>query len=92
MCPIISYQDKKIVFVADLIPSASHIPLSYIAGYDMFPLLSMEEKKAFLEEAVDQEYVLFFGHDAENECATVERTEKGIRLKEKFSLKEFISS
>ena len=92
MCPIIAYENKKIVFVADLIPSAAHIPLSYIAGYDMFPLISMEEKKAFLEEAADQQYVLFFGHDAEHECATVERTEKGIRLKEKFSLQDFISS
>jgi glyoxylase-like metal-dependent hydrolase (beta-lactamase superfamily II) len=92
MCPIIHYHDKKIVFVADLIPSAAHIPLSYIAGYDMFPLISMEEKKSFLEEAADQHYVLFFGHDAAHECASVERTEKGIRLKEKFSLTDIISS
>jgi glyoxylase-like metal-dependent hydrolase (beta-lactamase superfamily II) len=92
MCPIIAYGNKKVVFVADLIPSAAHIPLSYIAGYDMFPLISMEEKKSFLEEAADQQYVLFFGHDAEHECATVERTEKGIRLKEKLSLNDIISS
>jgi hypothetical protein len=52
----------------------------------------MEEKKAFLEEAADQQYILFFGHDAKNECATVERTEKGIRLKKKFSLNDIISS
>ena len=92
MCPMIRFRDKTIVFVADLIPSSAHIPLSYIAGYDMFPLIAMEEKKQFLEEAADQGYILFFGHDAENECATVHRTEKGIRMKDKLSLKNVISS
>lgn len=92
MCPLVHYKEHTIVFVADLIPSSAHIPLSYIAGYDMYPLISMEEKKKFLEEAADHQYILFFGHDANTECATVERTEKGIRLKEKFSLKDIISS
>lgn len=92
MSPVIQYQDKKIVFVADLIPSSAHIPVSYVAGYDMFPLLSMEEKKNFLEEAAAKGYILFFGHDADTECATVEKTEKGFRIKEKFRLAEITSS
>lgn len=92
MSPIIQYQDKKIVFAADLIPSSAHVPVAYVAGYDMFPLLSMEEKKIFLEEAVEHDYIIFFGHDADTECATVEKTEKGFRVKEKFLLTEIISS
>jgi glyoxylase-like metal-dependent hydrolase (beta-lactamase superfamily II) len=90
MCPIVRYNEHTLVFVADLIPSSVHIPLSYVAGYDIHPLISMEEKKKLLEEAADHQYILFFGHDAHTECATVERTEKGIRLKEKFSLKDII--
>jgi glyoxylase-like metal-dependent hydrolase (beta-lactamase superfamily II) len=92
MSPIIHYKDKKIFFAADLIPSSAHVPVAYIAGYDMFPLQSMEEKKIFLEEAAEYGYILFFGHDANTECATVEKTEKGFRVKERFRLEEITSS
>ena len=65
-----------------------HIPLPYVMGYDMFPLTTLNEKKSFLLEAVDNNYVLFFEHDAINECCTVQQTERGIRQKELFCLKE----
>jgi hypothetical protein len=48
-------------------------------GYDMFPLTTMNEKKAFLEEAVAGDYILIFEHDAANECCTLRMTEKGVR-------------
>ncbi|MGI4020034.1 MAG: MBL fold metallo-hydrolase [Janthinobacterium lividum] len=88
MLPQISYKNKTLVFVADLLPTAGHIPLPYIPAYDMFPLQTLIEKKAFLEEAADQNYILFLEHDPENECCTVKRTEKGIRLDETFKLSE----
>ncbi|HNF47417.1 MAG TPA: MBL fold metallo-hydrolase, partial [Chitinophagaceae bacterium] len=47
MLPQIKYKDKTIVFMADLLPSAGHIPLPYVMGYDMFPLTTLHEKKAF---------------------------------------------
>ncbi len=88
MLPQIKYKNQTLVFVADLIPTIGHIPLPYIPAYDMFPLQTLIEKKAFLEEAADQNYILFLEHDPENECCTIKRTEKGIRLKENFKLSD----
>lgn len=88
MIPIISYKGKKLVFMADLLPSTGHIPLPYVMGYDTRPLLTMQEKKAFLDEAASEEYILFLEHDAVNECCTVQHTEKGVRLKDSFSFAE----
>lgn len=86
MLPVINYKGKKIVFMADLLPSTAHIPLPYVMAYDMFPLTTLKEKKLFLEEAVKNEYILFFEHDAVNECCVLEQTEKGIRAGKTFTL------
>jgi len=80
MLPYIDYKGKKLVFVADLIPTVGHIPLPYVIGYDTRPLLTLDEKELFLNEAVENEYYLFFEHDAHNEICTVKNTEKGVRL------------
>lgn len=88
MLPQISYKGRTLVYMADLIPAAAHLPLPYVMAYDMFPLTTLQEKKAFLEEAVDNDYVLFFEHDPSIECITLHRTEKGIRMKEQFLLSE----
>jgi hypothetical protein len=90
MIPKIRYKDQTICFMADLLPSVGHIPLPYIMGYDTRPLLTLEEKERFLEEAADKKYVLFMEHDPVNECCTVKRTEKGIRLDRAFKLKEIL--
>jgi hypothetical protein len=52
----------------------------------MFPLTSLLEKKSFLEEALEKEYILFFEHDPVHECCTLQQTERGIRMKETFRL------
>jgi glyoxylase-like metal-dependent hydrolase (beta-lactamase superfamily II) len=88
MLPQVEFKGRTIVFVADLLPSASHLPLPYLMAYDMFPLISLKEKKVFLEEAVSGDYVLYFEHDPLYECCTVQKTEKGIRVKEFFTLKD----
>src|ERR1700730_12712708 len=88
MIPQIKYKGKKVVFMADLIPSAAHIPIPYVMAYDMFPLTTLNEKKSFLHTAVKENYILFFEHDPAQECCTVQETEKGIRPKEFFKLKE----
>jgi hypothetical protein len=74
--------------MADLIPSVGHIPLPYVMGYDTRPLITLEEKEKFLKEAADNNYILFFEHDAVNECCTVKHTEKGVRLNETFKFDE----
>lgn len=88
MLPQIKYKDKTIVFMADLLPSAGHIPLPYVMAYDMFPLTTLQEKKSFLGEAVEKNYILFFEHDVANECCNLQQTEKGIRPKDFFKLSE----
>jgi glyoxylase-like metal-dependent hydrolase (beta-lactamase superfamily II) len=90
MIPKIKYRNHTICFMADLLPSVGHIPLPYVMGYDTRPLITLEEKSAFLNEAADNNYVLFLEHDPINECCTVKHTEKGIRLDRTFSLKEIL--
>ncbi len=79
---------RTIVYMADLLPSAAHIPLPYVMGYDTRPLRTMQEKEAFLNEALEQQYILFFEHDVAQECCTLQQTDKGIRPNEFFKLKE----
>ncbi len=86
MLPQLEYKGRTIVYMADLLPSTAHIPLPYVMAYDMFPMVTLEEKKSFLQEAVDKDYVLYLEHDPANECCTLEMTEKGIRVKEVFKL------
>jgi len=88
MLPKISYKDKTIVYMADLLPSVGHLPLPYVMAYDMFPLKTLAEKQAFLDEAVENNYILFLEHDPINECCTLQRTEKGIRVAETFNLSD----
>lgn len=80
MLPYLDYKGRKLVFVADLLPTVGHIPLPYVMGFDTRPLLTLKEKAAFLDEAVENKYYLFMEHDAKNEICTVKNTEKGVRL------------
>ena len=88
MLPQVNYNGKTVVFMADLLPSAGHIPIPYIMAYDMQPLLSLQEKRSFLKEAVEKDYILFFEHDKDHECCTLQQTERGIRPKKFFRLEE----
>jgi glyoxylase-like metal-dependent hydrolase (beta-lactamase superfamily II) len=88
MLPQIGYKGKTIVFMADLLPSAGHIPIPYVMAYDMFPLFTLNEKKSFLNEAIDNNYILFFEHDPVHECCNLQQTERGIRPKDFFKLEE----
>lgn len=81
MIPHITYKEKTLVFMADLLPTVGHIPLPYVMGYDTRPLLTLAEKELFLNQAVTNDFVLFLEHDAHNELCTLEATEKGVRLK-----------
>ncbi|MBE0647869.1 MAG: MBL fold metallo-hydrolase [Bacteroidales bacterium] len=84
--PFIQTNGKTVVYMADLLPSTAHIPLPYVMSYDTRPLITLEEKEKFMNEAAEKAYVLFFEHDINNECCTVEMTEKGVRMKEAFTL------
>jgi glyoxylase-like metal-dependent hydrolase (beta-lactamase superfamily II) len=88
MLPQIKYNGKIIVFMADLLPSQGHIPIPYIMAYDMQPLITLNEKKTFLNEALENDYILFFEHDPKYECCTLHQTERGIRPKNFFKIDE----
>ncbi|MFV8341474.1 MBL fold metallo-hydrolase [Flavobacterium sp. XS2P39] len=90
MIPHIQYQDKTIVFCADLLATAGHIPIPYVMGYDTRPLLTLDEKSKFMNAAADNKYYLFLEHDAHNEIITVEKTEKGVRLKDVFRCEDIL--
>lgn len=79
MLPQIQYKNKTIVFMADLLPGIGHLPIPYVMAYDMFPLKTLNEKKLFLQEAVEQDYILFFEHDPTVECCTLKMTDRGVR-------------
>jgi glyoxylase-like metal-dependent hydrolase (beta-lactamase superfamily II) len=88
MVPHIKYKGKTLVFMADLLPSAGHIPLPYVMGYDTRPLLTMGEKEHFLNKAADENFILFMEHDSVNECISLKQTEKGVRLNESFRFQD----
>ncbi|MFV0541405.1 MAG: MBL fold metallo-hydrolase [Aestuariibaculum sp.] len=88
MIPLIRYKEKTIAFMADLLPTAGHLPLPYVMGYDTRPLLTLNEKETFFNLAANNTYYLFLEHDAHNEIITVKHTEKGVRLNEVFTTEE----
>lgn len=90
MCPLIHYKDKTIAYMADLIPSAAHIPPNYVMAYDIRPLDTMNERQHFLEQATKNEWYLYFEHDLNIELATVQLTEKGFRMKDSLLLKDIL--
>ncbi|MBI6120314.1 MBL fold metallo-hydrolase [Salegentibacter maritimus] len=91
MIPHIKYKDKNLVFMADLLPTAGHIPLPYVMGYDTRPLLTLSEKEKFLKKAADEKYYLFLEHDAHNEIITLKNTEKGVRLDKSFTFNQLFN-
>ncbi len=86
MLPQIRYKDNTLVYMADLLPSVAHIPIPYVMAYDMQPLVTLHEKRSFLQEAIENNYILYFEHDPLQECCTLQPTEKGIRYRELFSV------
>jgi glyoxylase-like metal-dependent hydrolase (beta-lactamase superfamily II) len=88
MLPRIQFNNRTLIFMADLLPSAGHIPVAYVMAYDTRPLLTLEEKARFIKEAQERNYILFFEHDPLIECCTLQMTDKGIRPTETFSLVE----
>lgn len=88
--PHIKTGDKTIVYCADLLPSMAHIPVPYVMAYDTRPLLTLEEKKNFLEEAAANNYILFFEHDRSIECCSLKQTERGVREDRLFKLSELV--
>lgn len=87
MISLIIHGDNTVLAVpADLIPTTAHVLLPWIAAYDIQPMVLLKEKKEFLDEANEKQWVLFFEHDINTECCTLEKTDKGIKVKNVFPL------
>jgi len=87
--PHINYNGRTIVFMADLLPSTAHIPMPWIMAYDTQPLITLKDKERFYKDALKNNYTLFFEHDLYNECCSLHETEKGVRVKETFTIEDF---
>jgi hypothetical protein len=88
MLPIISHKGQKIAFAGDLIPTAGHVPLPYVMGYDVRPLTTLKEKDLFLNYAADNNVLLLLEHDSVNEAVSLKRTEKGVRVNQTLKCDE----
>ena len=86
MVPLMEYKGRKLAFMADLLPSAGHVPLPYVMSYDVRPLITMTEKEAVLRRAAEENWVLLLEHDPTNEACTVQMTDRGVRLGETLRL------
>jgi glyoxylase-like metal-dependent hydrolase (beta-lactamase superfamily II) len=82
----VSDGDKTLLYLADLIPTAGHVPPAYIMGYDLFPLTTLDEKKKYLKEISENDWIVYFEHDPFNECAKIGLGEKGYFIKERLSI------
>jgi len=88
MLPLITYKGTKVLFCADLVPSVGHLPIPYVMGYDVRPLETLKEKERILQNAVTNNWTLFFEHDSVNECCNLTNTERGIRAKDMIKISE----
>jgi glyoxylase-like metal-dependent hydrolase (beta-lactamase superfamily II) len=84
--PLISDRDAKVLFCCDLVPTASHVPFPYIMGYDVRPLVTLEEKKSILPRAEKEGWILFLEHDPDTEAVTLKQGEKGLVVDKKLFL------
>lgn len=91
MLPLINFDGRTLAYVADLFPTAAHVPVNYVAAYDIAPLTAMNEKELFLREALANNYTLFFEHDPVVECATLTETAKGVRIDKTMDLEQFLT-
>ena len=89
MLPVFNYKGEKIVYAADLVPTAGHIPIPYVMGYDTRPLKTLKEKAWFMELALENNYLLLLEHDPYNELISLKNTDKGVRLDQNFTFENY---
>lgn len=88
--PHINVNGKTVVYTADLMPSAAHLPMPWIMAYDTRPLQTLKDRERFYKEALENDYILFFEHDIYNEACVLEDTPKGARAAKTGKLAEFV--
>ena len=79
-------EETTLVYVADLLPTTHHLPSAWTMAYDIRPLVTMEEKAAFLDRAAKAEWNLFFEHDPDTAVASLNQTDRGVEVVERRPL------
>jgi glyoxylase-like metal-dependent hydrolase (beta-lactamase superfamily II) len=90
LMPLINVNNKKVLFIADTIPSSAHVHIPYVMGYDVRPLQTMVEKQSLLTKAVEENWIIYYDHDPVYACSQIENSEKGYRAKNLGQLSDFI--
>ena len=88
MHPIICDSSQKLIYMADLIPMAAHIPLPWVMAYDIQPVRTVREKRKILPNIVEEEWIIFFEHDPVFQAAKVQYDGKHYRMKESIIISE----
>lgn len=88
MHPVIRDSSHTLIYGADLIPMAAHIPLPWVMAYDIQPVVTVREKRTLLPKMVEEEWFIFFEHDPVHQAATVSFDERNYRLKESVTISE----
>ena len=84
--PFINYNGRTVIYTADFLALAAHIPIPFVMSYDINPLTSMEEKGKIMKEAIENHYIYFFEHDPKIECCTVKAGTKGAEIESVFKM------
>jgi len=77
---LIESAGERALFIADLAPTTAHLPLAWIMGYDVEPLVTLETKRRVLARAADEGWLVVFEHDAKTAWSTIVREGKGYQL------------
>jgi glyoxylase-like metal-dependent hydrolase (beta-lactamase superfamily II) len=77
---VIESDDETALFLADVMPTSAHVPLPWIMGYDVEPLVTLESKRRILAQAAEREWLMIFEHDATVPWGRVRHDGKGYRL------------
>ncbi|MFT4734726.1 MAG: glyoxylase-like metal-dependent hydrolase (beta-lactamase superfamily II) [Algoriphagus sp.] len=88
--PVVKFQGKKLIFIADTVPSHAHIHIPWVMGYDVRPLETMNEKVTLLEKIHAENWLMFFDHDPYYDICTLEKTEKGYKPDYAGDLEEYL--
>ncbi len=88
MHPVLSDSAQKLIYMADLVPMAAHIPLPWVMAYDIHPVQTVQEKREILPRIVDEEWIIFFEHDPMYQAAKVKFNGKHYALRESVIISE----
>ena len=68
---------KRATYISDLLPTSAHLDVTWVMGYDLYPLTCIEERKRFYRRAIPEQWLVLFTHDHDHPMGTIELNPKG---------------